>query len=113
MRNRRPPFPLRASLIGGILAATVICGYSFYATLPYLMGPSLRAVQTTTAGETTITGRAERVSYLSIDGMSVPLSEDGSFSVKRAYPPGYTAVTISAKDRFDRTINKTITFVNE
>lgn len=108
-----PSSPFRTGIVLGILAAVVILGYAFYAIYPYLSGPSLSVVKTTSEGLTTIVGRTERVSYLSIDGAAVPLSEDGSFSVKRAYPPGYTAVTVSAKDRFGRTITRTLTFLNQ
>ena len=113
MKRSSPPFQLRAGMIVGVIASAVIVGYTFYAILPYLLGPSLTAAEVTVQGETTITGVAERVSYLSIDGMDVPLSEDGAFSVRRAYPVGYTAITISAKDRFSRTVSKTLSFLNK
>lgn len=105
-------FSLRSGIILGCIAVAVIAGYAFYALLPYLSGPSLSAHEATENGVTTVTGRTERVSYLSVNGAPVPLSEDGSFSVKRAYPPGYTAVTLSAKDRFGREITRTLTFLN-
>lgn len=113
MKRSSPPFPFRAGAIAGAIAALVIIGYTFYAILPYLLGPSLKATEVTSAGETTIAGMTERVSYLSIDGMDVSLSEDGSFSAQRAYPLGYTAITISAKDRFGRTVVKTLSFLNK
>ena len=100
-------------MVAGVLAAIVIVGYTFYATLPYLLGPSLAVTERTENGETTVAGMTARVSYLSIDGLNVPLSEDGSFSAKRAYPVGYTAITVSAKDRFGRIISKTLTFLNK
>lgn len=99
-------------MIVGAVAAIIIIGYTLYAILPYLLGPALTVSETTTNGETTIVGSAERVSYLSIDGLNVPLQEDGTFSAERTYPPGYTAITVSAKDRFGRTISKILTFVN-
>ena len=113
MERSSPPFSLRAGAIAGAIALVVIVGYTLYAVLPYLLGPALKATEVTSAGETTITGMTSRVSYLSIDGMDVSLSEDGSFSVKRAYPVGYTAITISAKDRFGRIVVKTLSFLNK
>jgi hypothetical protein len=118
MNRSNPPFPLRAGMIAGMIAAVIIVGYTFYAILPYLLGPSLTATEVTARGlpgqgETAVAGMTERVSYLSIDGMDVPLAEDGSFSVQRAYPMGYTAITISAKDRFGRTIIRTLSFLNK
>ncbi|MEK9177362.1 MAG: hypothetical protein AAB923_03635, partial [Patescibacteria group bacterium] len=62
-------------------------------------------------GPATISGDTRRVSYLSINGLPVAVSEDGSFSVKRAYPPGYTEVVITAKDRFGRQRSRTVSFI--
>ena len=88
-------------------------GYTFYAGLPYLLGPSLTVMETTTNTTTTVSGMTKRVSFLTIDDSPVALQEDGSFMVKRAYPVGYTAVVVSVRDRFGRTLTKTLTFVNK
>ena len=111
--HRRFPFGIGAGTLIGIAAGLIIIGYTLYAALPYLLGPSLSVLQTTQNGETTVTGETARVSFLSIDGAPVSLSEDGSFSVKRAYPLGYTAIQISVKDRFGRTLTKMLTFLNK
>lgn len=103
----------RPGMIAGLLAALAIGGYTLYAALPYLLGPSLSASVTNANGETYVSGKAARVSFLAINGAAIPLQEDGAFSAKRAYPTGYTAVTISAKDRFGRSVAKTITFLNK
>ena len=112
-RPKQFPFGLGIGALIGIVAAFIICGYTLYAALPYLLGPSLSVTQTTENGETTVSGGTARVSFLSIDDAPVPLSEDGSFSVRRAYPLGYTAIKVSVKDRFGRSLTKTITFVNK
>ena len=101
-----------ALLLVWIAAGLIIVGYTAYAALPYLLGPSLSVSATNQDGITTIAGRAARVSYLSIDGGSVPLKEDGSFTAQRAFPPGYTALTVSVKDRFGRSLTRTIKFIN-
>jgi hypothetical protein len=98
-------------IIGGsIIALTAL--YGVFAALPFLMGPdvSIKA-QTDENGLTRIYGKTERVSFLSIDGAEIALTEDGGFSVERAYPAGYTWLQAEAKDRFGRTITKTLTFV--
>jgi hypothetical protein len=104
---------LKPGVILGILGSIVVVGYSLFAALPYLEGPSLTVHETTTQGLTVISGTTARVSFLSIDGAAVPFSEDGSFSATRAYPPGYTALQVSVTDRFGRTLTKTLTFVTQ
>lgn len=101
-----------APVIGVTIAAFVILGYSGYAAYPYLRGPILTLdppLQRNT--ETVIAGRTVRVSALSVDGLPVALDEGGSFSVERAYPPGYTVVTVRGVDRFGRSLERTLTFV--
>ncbi|MDO8523723.1 MAG: hypothetical protein Q7R74_00670 [bacterium] len=105
-------FPLRAGTLAIGVAVLVIGSYTLYAALPYLLGPSLAVSATTINGETLIGGTTERVSFLTIDGMAVPLQEDGSFSVERTYPLGYTAIAVSVRDRFGRTATKMLTFLN-
>lgn len=96
---------------GGALA--LILAYALFAALPYLLGPSLTvSVSTGPEGLTVVAGETKRVSYLTINGAEVALEEDGAYRTERAYPEGYTVLTALAKDRFGRTITKTISFVN-
>ena len=95
----------------GVLAAVIVIAYSAYAAYPYLRGPILVVNQPSFGTTTTITGHTIRVSALAVDGLPVPLDEEGSFTVERAYPPGYTVVTVRAVDRFGRSIERTLTFV--
>lgn len=97
-------------IIAGV-AVFFILGYTLYTALPFLLGPFLTVQAETLAGVTTIQGETKRVSYLAINGAPVSLEETGAFSVERAFPLGYTAVQAVARDRFGRTIIKTINFV--
>ncbi len=102
----------RIVLIAGVFVVAVIALYSLYVALPFLMGPALviRA-ETGPNGLVLVSGTTARVSYLALNNTEVPLNEDGSFSVERAYPTGYTWAIAEAKDRFGRTITKNLTFV--
>ncbi len=103
---------VRPGMVAVALGVLIIVGYTLYAGLPYLLGSALTVSETTIRGITTVSGATERVAFLSVDGAPVPLQEDGSFSVERAYPLGYTAVVVSVRDRFGRTLTKTLTFLN-
>ncbi len=105
--------PARIGLFFGVFTLLVIAGYSAYAAWPLLEGPSLEVLLSVTPSHTiTLTGATSRVSILQVDGGGVPLGEDGSFSIERAMPPGYTAITVLAEDRFGRRTTKIIPFLN-
>lgn len=97
-----------------VLALVIIAGYSLYAAFPFLEGPSLKVSASTASGEpTSIRGVTKRVSFLEVNGEAVSIGEDGAFSTERTYPAGYTAVTVTARDRFGRNITKTLSFLVE
>lgn len=102
-------------LMGAALA--IIVAYGLFVATPYLLGPSL-TVRTPEEGATVssptvlVSGETERVSYVSINNLPVPLSEDGTFAVERAYPKGYTVIMVEARDRFGRSVTDTIRFIH-
>lgn len=100
-------------IVGAVLASLIILGYALFAASPYLRGPSLSLEASSKQGLTTVYGETERVSYLTLNGAEIEVTEDGSYSVERAYPAGYTAITAVGRDRFGRTITKTLTLVTE
>lgn len=109
--NNRPLY----TLLG--LGLALVLGYSLFVAMPYLRGPSLTIVTPVEGGTVTspiisIYGKTERVSYLAINDLPVPLLEDGTFAVERAYPPGYTVFTVRARDRFGREEVRTINFLH-
>lgn len=93
--------------------ALVALAYAAFAVFPLASGPHLSATATfdSARGTTIIAGSAPRVSRLSINGLEVPVSEDGAFSIERAFPLGYTVVDIAASDRFGRSRETILTFV--
>ncbi len=104
--------PRRLAVAIGVAAGFLIVGYSIFAALPFLEGPALSAsVVATPAGTALIQGSTERVSYLALNGAPVPIDENGSFALERAYPPGYTVIVIAARDRFGRNIEKRFDFL--
>ena len=102
----------------GILALLGIFAYGLFVATPYLLGPSLSIISpkegsTVRSPTVVVQGVTERVSYLSINDLPVPLLEDGTFAVERAFPKGYTVVVVRARDRFNREITETIRFIHE
>jgi len=101
--------------VGGILAVVILIGgYALYAAIPLILGPSLTlSADQQENGLVRVYGTASRVSYLSLNGLEVPLDEAGYFEALRAYPAGYTVLQAKAIDRFGRAITKELTFVTE
>ncbi|XKT74555.1 MAG: hypothetical protein ACJKTH_00460 [Patescibacteria group bacterium UBA2163] len=106
---------IHATLILGVIGVLVVIVYGFFVALPYLKGPILTVEQPRESPEHSliISGTTERVSTVHINGLEVPLTQEGTFAVERAYPPGYTVVEITATDRFGRSKEKTLTFITE
>lgn len=111
LSNNRAVFAIGAGV--GVL----ILAYALFVASPYLRGPYLTltsplAGSTVSTSTVEVAGITKRVSYLSIDDMAVPLAEDGSFKVVRAYPAGYTVVVVRARDRFGRENVQEVRFVH-
>lgn len=105
--------PGRIALSLGALAIAVILGYSVYAALPLVQGPFLSATATTGNHAVLISGMTKRVAFLEVNGAPIPIQENGSFRIERAYPPGYTAITITARDRFGKQTTKILSLVED
>ncbi len=102
----------RIALFLGAFALLVILGYSVYAALPLLEGPALSVTATVMENSAvSISGITQRVSFLELNGAPISLQENGSFLVERAYPPGYTAITVTARDRFGKSITKKLSLI--
>lgn len=104
--------PKRTALFIGGVALLIILGYSAYAALPLIQGPSLTATATMDTATVLVSGMTRRVAFLEVNGAPVPLQENGSFLAKRAYPPGYTAITVTARDRFGKGVTKKLSLLS-
>ncbi|TAJ14596.1 hypothetical protein EPO56_01995 [Patescibacteria group bacterium] len=107
--SARPP-KVVLILISTTLA--IIIGYSVYAAFPFLEGPSLKVKAVASDNNSTlIQGVTKRVSYLDINGKAISIGEDGLFSAERTYPTGYNGITVTARDRFGRSITKELSIL--
>ena len=98
-------------LIFGILFLCVI-GYIVFVFRYYIQQPSIELDQrdyiVTNNSLVTLSGITNNVHTLHINDVSVFVDEDGRFSQKRSVTDGITNVTITATDRFERSIQKNI-----
>lgn len=108
--------PRHAAWIVSIGLGVIFLGYVLFVSLPLIEGPSFSVLEPSTSavrGVATIHGTTQRVAFLEINGAPISLSENGDFTVYRAYPAGYTALVITARDRFGREKTQTIPFITE
>jgi len=108
--------PRRAVMIVSAGLGLILLGYVLFVSLPLIEGPSFSILEPQTPvveGITKISGTTKRVAFLEINGEPIPLSEEGKFAVYRAYPAGYTALVIKARDRFGREKTETVTFITD
>lgn len=98
-------------LIFGILFLCAIA-YTIFVFRYYLEKPSIELDQkdyiVTNNSLITISGSTNNVHTLHINDVSVFVDEDGRFSQKRSVTTGVTNITITATDRFERSIKKNI-----
>lgn len=112
------PFSNHSPLILlAVVAFLGILAYGLFVATPYLRGPKL-TIESPQSGASVTTptvivrGTTERVSFLTVNDLPVPLLEDGSFAVERAYPAGYTVVVVRVRDRFGRELTDTVEFLH-
>lgn len=59
----------------------------------------------------TIEGKAERIASLSMNGKTIPVTEDGSFSEGYVLAEGYNRIVLEARDRYGNTTEREIEIV--
>jgi hypothetical protein len=89
----------------------VASGYSAYALYPLLAGPEFDASVSEYNEGIVIAGTVKRVASVWVNDLPVPITDQGLFSIFRAYPPGYTEIVVRVADRFGRSREKRLTVV--
>ena len=90
-----------------VLISTAI--YGAVEAWPLITGPSLVVISPINyasypSGIVSVSGTVLRAALLSVNGASVLHGEDGHFAVTLTFPHGGSILTITATDRFGRTV---------
>lgn len=102
-------------LLGGLGIALVV-GYSYFVLDDFVRGPRiviespLNGYSTTTSA-IVIIGRGIHTNNLTINGAQTAVDLDGNFRSQLILAPGYNIIKVTAKDNYERTIEKTIEMV--
>ena len=102
---------IRTTLLAFFLLLLV---YGYYETRNVFFGPELTLPEEMiTAYEpyATISGRAERISELRLNGTQIPVTESGAFSEVYGLAEGSNRLIFEARDARGRTTRKTVDIV--
>lgn len=94
-----------------VLALVGIGGFAFFEARTLLYGPQL-SLESPKNGATyteellEISGTAKNIAFISMNGLQIYTNQQGNFAEPFLLAPGYNIITVAARDRFNRTIEK-------
>ena len=92
----------------------IVLGYAYYEARGLLFGPSITVSSSVTEVHEPfilIKGQADRIASLSMNGKTVPVTEDGAFEEPYLLSPGYNRIVLDASDKYGRTRRQAIEIV--
>lgn len=94
------------------LVLVILAGYGMFEAAPLLRGPVLTLSSPVYAsapdGFFTVEGSATHAESLTLNGAPLLIDEEGRFSCLMLLPSGGAILSITAEDRFGRTVTKRI-----
>ncbi|MEK7463648.1 MAG: hypothetical protein AAB610_00805 [Patescibacteria group bacterium] len=108
MINREGTKKLVRSAVITIIVCIII-GYAYFATQDYILGPQITISEpangsTISTSTVLLKGRALLIQNITLNNRPILIDEQGNFSEMLLLFPGYNVSLISARDKFDRTI---------
>jgi hypothetical protein len=104
----------RLTQIALVIFFLAVAAYAYFEVRGILYGPRITiesSVATVHERYVLISGRADRIASLSVDGAPVSVTRDGSFEVPYLLAPGINQVMFDAKDSYGNTTSKTVEIV--
>ncbi|MBP9856027.1 MAG: hypothetical protein KBC48_01840 [Candidatus Pacebacteria bacterium] len=101
-----------------LVVILLIGGYALSRSWNLLAGPEL-IINTPIEGQAikdsfiTVSGEAERIASLHLNGRQIFTTTDGHFNESLLLLPGYNIIVITAEDKFGRELIKKITLIND
>src|SRR3989344_5816249 len=97
--------------IGLAIFFLIVLGYAYYEGWELLYGPTIDVaprVMEVSGPLIVISGQAQRISSLSLNGMEISVSEEGGFSEKYVLTPGYNRLILNARDKYGKTAERVV-----
>lgn len=95
---------IKISIFLFILA--IVIGYTLFTSKAFIKGPEIvihepQNGSTFATSSIVIRGIAERSRNITLNGKSISIDDQGNFKENILLAPGYNAVTLTAKDKFE------------
>jgi hypothetical protein len=109
--------PYRDSALTKIALALfflIILGYAYFEARGILYGPAIyvgQSVEQVSVPYIELTGTTTHIATLSVNGQSVPVTEQGAFDIPYALSPGYNRIVLDATDKYGHSTQKVIQVV--
>src|SRR3990167_10561913 len=100
--------------IGLAIFFLIVLGYAYYEGRALLYGPTIDVaprVMEVSGPLIVISGQAQRISSLSLNGMEISVTEEGGFSEKYVLTPGYNRLILNARDKYGKTTERVVEIV--
>jgi uncharacterized membrane protein len=99
-----------------IVFFALLVAYALFQARFVILGPNITIISpkdntTLDSNVVTVSGRAQNVAYLSLDGRQIYTDNNGYWSEKLIAPEGISILELTARDRFGRETKKTIRVV--
>lgn len=100
--------------IAFVIFFALVLGYAFYEARGLLLGPKISvSSQILEVRETyvRITGKAERIAKLAMNGKEIPVTQDGAFDQPYLLAPGLNRILFDATDKYGRTSQEVVAII--
>src|SRR3989344_5688719 len=92
----------------------IVISYAYFEARGLLFGPSITVSSNITEVREpfiVIKGRADRIASLSMNGKTIPVTEEGVFEEPYLLSPGYNRIVLDAVDKYGRSRRQAIEIV--
>ncbi|HLP86281.1 MAG TPA: hypothetical protein VK153_00160 [Candidatus Paceibacterota bacterium] len=102
-------------IISCVALFTVIMIFGYEKMSFVFKGVQIKATltQTNDSPLATITGTAPKATYITLNGREIFIDKEGNFSESISVLPGFSIITLNAKDKFGKTAEKKFEVVAE
>jgi hypothetical protein len=100
--------------LGAAAVLTLLLGYGLIKAFPLISGPHIRIdsplpYSSIPGGEITLAGQARNTETLVVNGGVLLIDEEGRFRTVLTLPAGGAILSLTAEDRFGRSVTKQVT----
>ncbi|MBI5003896.1 hypothetical protein HZC00_02280 [Candidatus Kaiserbacteria bacterium] len=110
----RPYRDSRLTQIALVIFFLAVLAYAYFEVRGLLYGPHINidsSVATSHERYVVISGHADHIASLSVDGAPVSMTQDGTFEVPYLLASGINQITFDARDNYGHTTSKTVEIV--